>query len=244
MLENKHEPHKCTQRKAFIALYIITDTVSVNAEAAYLQTCGSVLPQTEQMPYSNMSTSIFSTEIWKELICGTWSWRVQSPTSENLYVKMKYQSWRFKGLLDLQRYLKTRWCSWSLQLFSFFKNTMFRFSVCVSVWSMAWWTSPISACVHLRSALYSSKFFIQNYSVHFLKLCLIGSESTHRFRIFKKSWSGWVHGSCSRSLKVKMNNTCEFTDRNAPSLSLKCNNKTHLCFICQKPGYISKLLYA
>lgn len=63
MLENKHEPHKCTQRKAFIALYIITDTVSVNAEAAYLQTCGSVLPQTEQMPYSNMSTSIFSTEI-------------------------------------------------------------------------------------------------------------------------------------------------------------------------------------
>lgn len=38
MLENKHRPHKCTWRKAFIALYIITDTVSVNAAGNELQT--------------------------------------------------------------------------------------------------------------------------------------------------------------------------------------------------------------
>lgn len=44
---------------------------------------GSVLPQTEQMLYPSMTTSDFSTEIWKELICGTWRWRIQSPTSEN-----------------------------------------------------------------------------------------------------------------------------------------------------------------
>lgn len=38
MLENKHRPHKCPWRKAFIALYFITDTVRVNAAGTYLQT--------------------------------------------------------------------------------------------------------------------------------------------------------------------------------------------------------------
>lgn len=36
MQENKHRPHKCTWRKVFIALYVITDTVSANAAGSYL----------------------------------------------------------------------------------------------------------------------------------------------------------------------------------------------------------------
>lgn len=52
MLENKHRPHKCTWRKAFIALQIITETVSVNAAGTCLQTYGSVLSQTEQLSFT------------------------------------------------------------------------------------------------------------------------------------------------------------------------------------------------
>lgn len=109
MLENKHRLHKCTQRKAFIALHIVTDTGIINAAGTHLQTYGRVLPQTEQMLYPNMSISDFFTEIWKELICGTWRWGVQRPIFESFSSIVKrnllYQNFRFKVLLNLERYL-------------------------------------------------------------------------------------------------------------------------------------------
>ena len=83
MPEKKQRPHKRTWRKAFIAIYVLTDTVSVNAAGTYLQTYGRILPQAKQMLCPNMSTLDFSAEILKELIYGTWRWRVQSPTSAN-----------------------------------------------------------------------------------------------------------------------------------------------------------------
>lgn len=79
MLENKHRPHKCTWRKAFIGLYIITDTVNVNAAVTYLQTYNNVFPQTEQLIYPNISTSYFSTKNLKGI--DLWYLEMKSSTS-------------------------------------------------------------------------------------------------------------------------------------------------------------------